>query len=193
MCVKHRAPKVPASLSDPEAGGALAFVLIIAAAMLFVGAIGMHASMSGRRAATHSREAREAFTCAERGLEMGRTIAGANLWEWNQVLADTDTAWYDATGGGGIIFAAPYTEDCGTTGVFTHRVRMRDDIDEYPPAVNDEANDTNLRVILESEAISGGIPRARVTAVVGVPSAMLGDYKHQSRDGASKPGNVGNQ
>lgn len=168
-----------------DEGSALAFVLIIAAALLFVAAIGMHVGLGGRRSATQGKEGKEAFWCAEKGLEQGRVIVGANFrnaGELATILSGGTTSWYDASTG-------VIVTDNTCTNQYTFRVTIRDDIDEIPPAADTPTSDSNMRVFVESEALRSGIAQAKISVLLGTPAGMMGDYIKQSREGAGKTGN----
>ncbi len=161
-----------------ELGGALLFVLIISASVLFVAGAAVYGSIQGRKSSTQRVHAERAFYCAETALERARSVVTANIAQWDLVLAGNKVAWYPVTG------------TCPGTGGYTFSVTMRDNADEFTPAVNNPQSDNDLTVIMDAEAQRGGIGLARVSGIVFAASAYARDYKNQDRLGSRKTGNA---
>jgi len=164
---------------DGEGGSALAFVLIIMAAMLFVVAISMHVGLGSRRSSLQSQVGKNAFFCAEQALELGRVVFGQNKWEWDAAISGIPAtpAWY------------PITGNCTGPGNYTFQVTARDDMDEAPPMADDPNADQNMSVYVDADAMRGGVVRARVTALIRNNVSMMGDYEHQEGLGGAKTRN----
>ena len=166
---------------DPEEGGAIVFVLVIATVALFVAAMSVSTGLGSRRASANAMHARAAFFCAEAALAEGRVVVAQNIDNIDSALADPPVSlpWYPVTGA------------CSGTGAssYTYRVTVHDNADDADPET-----DLDGQVILNAEVLHAGDPVARVSGIMTATSSsqkMLGDYAKQDRSGAFNVGNVG--
>jgi hypothetical protein len=168
---------------DPEAGGALAFVLIVMTALLFIGALSLELGISGRRSSVQNMFGKKAFFCAETGLDRARgLLSGMDISTWNAILAQNPPL---ITSG-----------DCTGPEGFSFQATLRDNVDEFPnppggtTPVNDPFHDSDGTVIVDVQTLQGGLPVATVSGLMSRGgSAFFSDYGHQDRLGATKPGN----
>lgn len=154
-----------------EEGGALAFVVIIGVALFFVAALGMHMSLSGRRASVQSAVRRAAFFCADASLERARGVIAAAP-DLNALLNSVVLTGQCPNAPAGLTFQA----------------FVRDNVDDL--LTNDPNVDVDRRVIVDVSASQDGVPLTQLSALVEVTAGqpLMSDYKTQDRLGARKTG-----
>ncbi|MBW2736614.1 MAG: hypothetical protein JRH20_29855 [Deltaproteobacteria bacterium] len=134
---KSRAVEAKATQRS-EHGGALPFVLIIGASLMFVAAYSLTVGVSTRRAAGSHLQRKSAFFCAERGLQAAKRTLIVNKRDWDAILANPSAAfstWY------------PVTNTCLGAGGYSYRVTIRDNLDD---AI--QTTDIDGAIILDSVA-----------------------------------------
>lgn len=158
---------------DPEAGGALVFVMVLAASFLFIAGLSITVGLHSRRSSAQRLHGKAAQFCAELALERARPVVAANKGSWDAVLAGGTGGWHPVIGA------------CPGTGGYTYSVTIRDNADD-----SDQQSDKDSIVIVDAVALHGGVPVAQVTGVVQEGGTdLLSDYKHQAGEGARKTGN----
>lgn len=168
-----------------EHGGAMPFVLVVGASLLFVAAYSMNVGINSRRAAASDLQHRAAAMCAENALATARHTATVNKADWDNVLQGLASAggWH------------PVRESCyGTGGSFYAEVRMRDNNDAANPPLPDNPEVDNdgtiiLDAIVYRRGYGYGVPLTQVSAVVsGTVKTLMSSHKQWLGD-SSKTAN----
>jgi len=172
--MKHRQPRSSGRIpKDNEQGGALIFVMVIAAVMLFIAGMTISVAVQTRRSAARRLHGKAAFFCAELALERARPLIAAN-----------ETSWGTALAAGGFASWLP-ADDCPGTGGYTYQVTIRDNADD-----TDQTTDADSTIIVDAQVQQAGVAVASISGVVqtGGTTIMAG-YTTQAGQGAQKAGN----
>lgn len=163
-----------------EEGGALAFVLVVMAAVMFVASFGLKVGLENRRASVRTLHGRTGLACAETAMQLERGDVALNKKTWNTVLAGGNTVWYPSGGISG---------NCSAKGNYSYKVTIRDNVDEVTTA-NDPKSDIDDTVIIDVTVSRGSYPVASLSSIVHATTTdAMGDYTKQSGSGARKLGN----
>jgi hypothetical protein len=176
-----------------QQGGALVFVLIAMAALLFVAVLSTQIGISDRRSTIRAAHAKNAFACAETALERGRVVVAANWFSRNCALQEPTPSctWL------------PIEGDCPGPGGYTYNVEVRDNVDEFAGdagvapdgGFNNPQRDDDETVILDAVVLQGTTPVLQTNALMNAlpgTGPNMWDYDDQDRLGGRKLGHKGN-
>ncbi|MBW2735074.1 MAG: hypothetical protein JRH20_22055 [Deltaproteobacteria bacterium] len=136
-----------------ERGGAMPFVLVIGASLMFVAAYSLTVGVSTRRAAGGHLQRKSAFFCAEMGLQAAKNTIIANRATWDTILTTPTTVlpWYPVVG-----------TCAGGAGGYSYSVTIRDNLDDA-----NQGTDSDGSIILDSVAFNGsGAPMASLSNLI---------------------------
>jgi PilX N-terminal len=168
-----------------EKGGAtMLLILVLLAFSALMGALAVRGATGDMQMSASQRQNRSAFYCAEAGLNAARGIISANFTQWNTMLA----------GGTPVGFTYPIVGDIDGLAGNDYSVTIKDNIDEFPPAANNPADNKDLTVIMVSTCISttitGGAQQRTLEQIVQYSGNLGTDYRYQAGHSSTHSGNV---
>lgn len=146
----------PKASRVPERGSAMMITMILVVALLAGGVVLVGMQLSSNRATDVTKSGMTALHCAEAGLSAARPLVAANYPLWAAALvAGTEPA-----------FLSAIDHDIDNDGANDFVITLIDNDDELPPAANDRASDSDLRVFIASRCIKFPDTPKQVTELV---------------------------
>ena len=130
---------------DPERGTAMLLTMILITSLLTGAVVIAAMQLSSGRSTELTRSGLSAMYCAEAGLTAARPTIMGNYDQWAGSLgATTQPTWLSNTA---------FSHDLDGDGVDDFAITIKDNDDEAPPAANNLAVDTDLKIFIVSTCI----------------------------------------
>jgi hypothetical protein len=138
----------------PQRGSAMLVTMIIISSLLAGAAVLVSMQLAGNRSSDLTRTGLEATYCAEAGLSIAHAAVMANVSNWNTALAACNNT-YPCSPEPSWLAALDHSV-AGTGSGTDFTIFIRDNDDEFPPAVLDPLHDSDLRVFIVSRCLKYG-------------------------------------
>jgi hypothetical protein len=172
-------PRVSRGRGGRQRGGAaLVLVLVLCAAAMLIGALAIRGTVSDVRVAGATRASKTAFYCAEAGLSAARAYFANNYTGWNAMF---DPTALKPPG-------YPFTGDVDGDNVPDYSVTLRDNVDEFPPQVNNPLRDNDLTAVMVSVCTNPAMGPRTLNQIVMINNRGT-DYRTQLGHGSHHAGN----
>lgn len=162
----------------------LIMVLIVLAAL--VGVLAVRGASSDLQMAGSQRVARRGFYCAEAGLNYARALAGANVTDWNTILANgnagSTSTWYPTNSG--------VTLDVDGDGQTDVNVVMTDNVDSDGVFTHDNDLTVILTATCTSTTLESNSATRKLAQIVTYAGGLPNDYRFQAGHSSSHSGNA---